>query len=385
MGGEISVVKLDSKNIDKILRKTLSAIETGKKQIYEIAEAARNEYERLLEDVERIKTETDEMIQQVDQLERGERQARLRLMEVSRDFRRYTESDIRNAYEHASRIQVDLSVMREREKNLRKRRDELEVRSRELKNTVAKAENVVSQVGVALGFLGSEMQGICMQVENLQQKQMLGARIIKAQEEERKRVAREIHDGPAQIMANVVFRAEVAERVLDTDSHRARVELQDLKTQVRECLQEVRKIIYDLRPMALDDLGLVPALRRFVDVMRDRTKISAEIQVEGREKRLSSPLEVSLFRLCQEALQNVEKHSKATIACLRLDFQKEWLNATIEDNGIGFDEKEVLKRNTESYGLLSMRERIELIGGNMTIRSEQGVGTRIILQVPAKD
>jgi two-component system, NarL family, sensor histidine kinase DegS len=379
------VVRLDSKNIDKILRKTLSAIETGKKQIYEIAEAARKEYERLLEDVEKIKTETDEMIKQVDQLERGERQARIRLMEVSRDFQRYTESDIRNAYEYASRIQVDLSVMRERERNLRKRRDELEARSRDLKDTVAKAENVVSQVGVALGYLGSEMHGICMQVENLQQKQMLGARIIKAQEEERKRVAREIHDGPAQTMANVVFRAEVAERVLGTDIHRARIELQDLKTQVRECLREVRKIIYDLRPMALDDLGLVPALRRFVDIMRDRTKLFAEIQVDGREKRLSSTVEVSIFRLCQEALQNVEKHAKATIIRLRLDFQKEWLYATIEDNGIGFDEKEVLKRNSESYGLLSMRERIELIGGNITIQSEQGIGTKIFVQVPIKE
>lgn len=383
------MVKLDTKSIDRILKKTLSAIETGKRQIYEIAEAARNEYHRLLQDVEKIKAETEEIIYQVDRLEREERKARLRLMEVSRDFRKYTEVDIHDAYAYANGIQIELSVMREREQNLRKRRDELEIRLRDLKETVTKAENVVSQVGVVLGFLGSEMSGLSMQVETMQQKQMLSAKIIKAQEEERKRVAREIHDGPAQTMANVVFRAEVVERVLDTDAQRARAELQNLKNQVRECLQEVRKIIFDLRPMALDDLGLAPALRRFVEIMQGRMlqsqyKFAMEIMVTGTEKRLGNVLEVSLFRICQEALQNVEKHAQATFARVKVDFQKDWLYIVIEDNGIGFNEKEVLETKKDSYGLLSMRERVEVIGGDMTIKSEPGVGTKICIQAPMK-
>lgn len=374
--------KFDPKNIDKIVKKTLASINGARKQIYEIAEGARNEYQRLLVDVEQIKTENQEIIEQVDSLEREERRGRLRLMEVSRDFRRYTEGDIRDAYEHANNVQIELSVMREREKNVRKRRDELEFRLRDLKDTVQKAENVVSQVSVVLGFLGNEMGGLSAQVENLHQRQMLSAKIIKAQEEERKRVAREIHDGPAQTMANIVFRAEVVERVMDSDMNRARLELQSLKIQVRECLQEVRKIIFDLRPMALDDLGLVPALRRFVDIVKERTKFSAEILVNGPEKRLSSALEVSIFRICQEALQNIEKHAQASFARIRMDYQNEWLYIIIEDNGIGFSEKDVLEQKTDSFGLYSMRERVELIGGTMTIKSEAGVGTKIIIQAP---
>jgi two-component system, NarL family, sensor histidine kinase DegS len=272
--------------------------------------------------------------------------------------------------------------MREREQNVRKRRDELELRLRSLKDTVQKAENVVSQVGVALGFLGNEMSGLGSQVGSLHQKQMLSAKIIKAQEEERKRVAREIHDGPAQTIANIVFRAEVVERVLDTDTNRARYELQSLKTQVRECLQEVRKIIFDLRPMALDDLGLIPALRRFVDIVKERTNFSTEIVMNGSARRFSSAMEVSIFRICQEALQNIEKHAKASYALLRLDYQHDWFYVIIEDNGIGFSEQDVLAQKTDSFGLYSMRERVELIGGTMTVRSVPGAGTKIIIQAP---
>jgi len=379
------LTKFNPKLIDKIIKKTLSSIESARNQIYDIAEGARNEYQRLLDDVVKIKTETEEIITKVDYLEREERRARLHLMEVSRDFRRYTEIDIKDAYEAANNIQVALSVNREREKNVRKRRDELEIRLRGLKDTVQKAENVVSQVGVVLGFLGSEMNGLGTQVESLQQKQMLGSKIIKAQEEERKRVAREIHDGPAQTMANVVFRAEVVERVLDTDINRARNELQSLKTQVRECLKEVRKIIYDLRPMALDDLGLVPALRRFVDIAKERTKSAVDIIISGPEKRLSSVLEVSIFRICQEALQNIEKHAQAGYTRIRLDYQPESIYVSIEDNGIGFCEKEVLAQKTDSFGLLSMRERVDLINGTMTLRSEPGGGTKITIRAPMEN
>ena len=110
--------KFNSKIINKIIKKTLTSIEAARNQIFEIAEGARNEYQRLLDDVVQIKAETKEIIGKVDSLEREERCARLRLMEVSRDFRRYTEDDIRDAYEEANNIQVYFSVMREREKNM---------------------------------------------------------------------------------------------------------------------------------------------------------------------------------------------------------------------------------------------------------------------------
>ena len=271
--------------LDKIIADTIEAIENGKKQIYDIWEAARQELEKVRADVVRIKQEAAAMMVKVDELEKKERRSRIRLMEVSRNFRVYEEADIKAAYEEAKNLQVELSLSRQREIDLRRRRDELELRLAALQKTVQKAETLVSQVGVVLGYLSEQMGDTLVKVESLQQRQVCGVKIIKAQEEERKRVAREIHDGPAQTMANVVFRAEVCERMLDIDRGRARQELQQLKDQVRGCLKEVRKIIFDLRPMALDDLGLVPALRRLVDGLQEKAALQADFTVLGDVRR----------------------------------------------------------------------------------------------------
>ncbi|MCX7781595.1 MAG: histidine kinase [Negativicutes bacterium] len=376
------MVKVDVKALDRIVKQTISAIEKGKSQIFDIYEAARNEMENVRRDLERVKQETADLIFRVDELEKRERRSRLRLVEVSRNFRVYSEEDIKAAYEETSRLQVELAVAREQELNLRQQRDNLEIRLKQLKLTVQKAEDLVSQVGAALGYLGSHMGSVVTSLETLQQKQMFGAKIIKAQEEERRRVAREIHDGPAQAMANVVFRAEVCERLIDSDIERAKLELKDLREQVKTCLRETRKIIFDLRPMTLDDLGLVPTIRRLLESLKERTGLYTEIKVLGEEKRLDSHFEIGVFRIIQEALTNIEKHARAKQALVRIEFRTNLLSAIIEDDGVGFDVQE--QAGDESFGLVGMKERMGLLGGDVTLKSVKGKGTQVFIRVPLK-
>jgi two-component system sensor histidine kinase DegS len=373
---------LDIKILDKIVKATIAAVEQSKGQIFDIYEAARNEMENVKKDVERIKQKTVEIIFHVDEREKKERRARLRLMEVSRNFHVYSEQDIKDAYDEASDIQVQLAVAREQERNLRHRRDDLEMRLKSLKNTVAKAENLVSQVGAVLGYLARDMGGVVTQIESLQQSHIFGAKIIKAQEEERRRVAREMHDGPAQTMATLVFRAEVCERLVDIDIERAKSELSDLREQVRACLKEIRKIIFDLRPMTLDDLGLIPTLKRFLDTMKERTGIAAEVRVIGKEKRLDSYLEIGLFRLIQEALNNVEKHAHASCVTVVIEFRTGFISAVVEDDGQGFDPEK--SGDDDSFGLLGMKERVNLLSGELDITSQQGQGTKVVIKVPLR-
>ncbi|HWR44658.1 sensor histidine kinase [Sporomusa sp.] len=373
---------LDVKMLDKIVKGTIAAVEKSKSQIFDIYEAARTEMENVRRDVERIKQETAEIIFKVDELEKKERRSRLRLMEVSRNFREYTETDIKAAYEDTSNVQLELAMARLQEQNLRRQRDDLELRLKVLKSTVEKAEGLVSQVGAVLGYLGNQMGTVVTQIESLQASQVFGAKIIRAQEEERRRVAREIHDGPAQSMANIVFRAEVCERLIDTDIVRAKHELKDLREQVRVALRETRKIIFDLRPMTLDDLGLVPTIRRVLDTMRERSGIFPEVKIMGEEKRLDSHVEIGLFRIIQEALNNVEKHAQASSVWVRIDFRPSVVSAVVEDDGQGFASAENV--GSESFGLMGMRERINLLGGELNIKSELGKGTRIFATVPLK-
>ena len=173
---------IDVKTLDKIIKKTISSIRDSRGQIYEVYEMARDELENVKRDVERVKNETAEIIERVDELERLERKARIHVMEVSRDFKSHPEEEVREAYEDARKIQVDLAVAREQEQNLRRQRNEQEVRLRNLGGTVAKAEQLVSQVGVVLDYLGNQMSVAFAQIETLQNAQQLGAQIIRSQE-----------------------------------------------------------------------------------------------------------------------------------------------------------------------------------------------------------
>lgn len=375
------MVNIDVKTLDKIVKQTLSSIRGSRNQIYDVYEAAREELDRVRRDVERIKKETADVIFKVDVLEGSERKARAHLMEVSRDFKSRSEEEVRDAYEDARKIQIDLAVTREQEQNLRRQRDEMEVRLRNLTVTVAKAEQLVSQVGVVLDYLDNQIHAAFVHMENLQNSHVLGARIIRSQEEERRRVARDIHDGPAQSIANLVFHAEVCERLIDSDAERAKAELHDLRGHIRSTLAEIRRIIFDLRPMAIDDLGLVPALRSILDAFHDQYGLITEMVVVGKERRTDDHLEICLFRVAQEALNNVVKHAQASSVRIRVEFAPAAVIVIIEDDGIGFAEQ-TEESGVGHFGLLGMRERLQLLNGTLTIKSMKGHGTKVLITAP---
>lgn len=181
---------------------------------------------------------------------------------MSKAFDNYTEEQVRDAYETAHDFQVKLSVIKTQEKQLRDKRDDLERRLRGLLDTIERADHIVNQVNVVLNYLTSDLKNVGLALEQAKMKQDFGIRIIAAQEEERKRLSREIHDGPAQMLANVLMRTDLIERTYrEKGIEYALAEIADLKKTVRDALSEVRRIIYDLRPMALDDLGIVPTLK----------------------------------------------------------------------------------------------------------------------------
>lgn len=168
------------------------------------------------------------------------------------------------------------------------------------------------------------------------------ANIIQSQESERLRISLQMHDGPAQAMSNLVLRAEICQRLLDRDLDQARAELVALKTAVNNTLQETRKFIFDLRPMTLDDLGLVPTLRRYVAQVAEKHKIDINLMVQNLDQRLPGHYEVTIFRFIQEAINNVVRHSGATQARVMLENSDNVLQILIEDNGNGFAVKEAI-------------------------------------------
>jgi len=194
--------------------------------LFDIAENARNECVRLEKELEELKRRTSEIIKSVETLEVALYESKKRLMHVSRNYDKYSEEELREAYENADNIRVELAIKREREQYYIKRRNELEMRLKEAYKTVEKADNLISQIGISLSYLTGDLENVSLQIEDMKQKRLLGIRIIKAQEEERQRVAREIHDGPAQSMSNIVLKAEICERLVDSDPEKAKMSLE---------------------------------------------------------------------------------------------------------------------------------------------------------------
>lgn len=379
--GNVNAKSLDEKHLDKIINSMIENVSDSKSQIFDIGEESRKEYDALTKELHLVKQELTGIIERSDKLELEARTSRGRLAEISRAFDRYGEKDIRTAYEQANQIQNDLSLVRQTEKQMKARRNELERRLVQLNSTIKKAESLVGQVTVVLHYLTSDLMQIGEVVATAREQRALGLKIIEAQEEERKRLSREIHDGPAQTLAQVLIGLDVVERVGKREGDEAaRRELQKYRVMVQDALAEVRRIIYDLRPMSLDDLGLVPTLQKYFHrVDSDFPSINISFKNLGAEKRLQSRIEAALFRLVQEAVQNACTHANPSNVRIRLEFRKDEVIILVKDDGAGFDQS---VKKEGSYGLIGMKERADLLNGELTINSSPEHGTTILAAIP---
>jgi signal transduction histidine kinase len=210
------------------------------------------------------------------------------------------------------------------------------------------------------------------------------AEVAAAQEEERKRIAQELHDGIGPDLASLKVRLHMILNQLELEHHLVADEVLELAELAQASIQDIRGLIYDLRPTALDHLGLAAALRDYVSRWQNENGLTVILTLSGEEIRLGSELEVALFRLVQESLANVVKHSAAHTVEICLEIQNCKVQLSITDDGCGFDSQEALLRARKGghLGLWSMRERIELLDGLFEVESQPGRGTRIFLEIP---
>ncbi|MFD2870610.1 sensor histidine kinase [Kurthia populi] len=375
--------KIDIQVLDKIFNSMVETIDSSKNDIFTISEQSRQSFEEMKLELGIVRTKLQDIIQENDMLEVQVKQARARLAEVSQNFRIYSEKQVHQAYNAANTFQIRQSVIQSEEKLLRGRRDDLERNMRGLLDTIEKADQLVNQVNVVLNYLSEDLKDVGPALKNAKMKEDFAIRVIEAQEEERKRISREVHDGPAQMLANVLLRTDLITRSYDEKGvERAIQELRDLKGMVRDTLHEVRRIIYDLRPMALDDLGIVPTLKKYLNSVQDYNKGTyIEFSSRGEDRRMPMNYETAIFRLVQESVNNAIKHGSAKEIRVNFEWLKENVNISIKDNGTGFD-MALTKQN--SFGIVGMKERIDLLDGTIDIQSEIGQGTRIMFIIPIK-
>jgi signal transduction histidine kinase len=200
-------------------------------------------------------------------------------------------------------------------------------------------------------------------------------RVVAAQETERRRIARELHDETGQALTSMLLGLRATEEAKDDETRRAA--LASLRELATATLQDVRRLAVELRPRALDDFGLEPALERLIEAFRERSGLEAEFEARIGD-RLPSEVETALYRIVQEALTNIAKHARATTVSVLVARKSGSVTAVIEDDGVGFSPEEP----GEGLGLVGMRERVELLGGRLALESRPGAGTTVAAEVP---
>lgn len=206
-------------------------------------------------------------------------------------------------------------------------------------------------------------------------------RLISAQEEERRRLARELHDEASQALSMIMMDLARTRDSLPGDAKEARQRLSQSRSLAEQTLADLRRMIHELRPEVLDQLGLVPALRSYVKSRLEVEKIKVQLHFSQLDERLAPLVEITLFRVIQEATTNISRHAGASTVNIEVVMKDSTVTATIEDNGRGFDVEAAFKA-PESWGLRGIRERVAVIGGELSIESSSEHGTRLQVRLP---
>ncbi len=206
-----------------------------------------------------------------------------------------------------------------------------------------------------------------------------------AREAERSRLAREIHDGPAQVLANALFVVGIAEHTVKRDPAAVPAQLSTIRDLLRDGITEIRRFMFELRPSLLNDQGLTPTLRYYASEHGRVFGTQVSLTIDDQVPTLSGDQELCLFRVVQEALHNIQKHANVAHASISLRRRGRWLVLEVADDGRGFNPAQIVSDRRSGVGLRGMRERAALIGAGFSIESTVGSGTRIKLTIPIGD
>jgi two-component system sensor histidine kinase DegS len=338
------------------------------------------EMKRIKDKLVEIKGQIEQTQMVVDREQQRNADIATELRTIQDNIETVPRQDIRTKYDEAIDARFRLTTMRGQLEKFQANRENLE-----------REQTMLAQ-------LLSKLQGVDLLASSNETVNEIGVgrvpvnivRIVQAQEEEKLRLARLMHDGPAQSLTNFILQTEICQRLFDRDPARAAEELGNLKTTASVTFQKVRDFIFDLRPMMLDDLGVVPTVRRYVDSFKDKNDIETKLELLGEERRLESHREVMLFRGVQDLMGHARDYASATELLIRLDMSSDRIKVDVEDNGRGFDAEAAFTGDethldARAQGLLTLKEKFELVGGSLAVSSSETDGSHIHLELPASE
>ena len=366
------------KSINLALDSIITSMNDGKEEIFAITEQINKENRQVKADIAEVRRDIRLYNAQIEKLKKLELESRKTLLIVSSDFDKDNSEDIKDAYDNSYNLQQDLMKKQLEIDSIIKKLELFENRIQKNNELVSKADELLSRIEIMSDYMKLD-SSIDSESEDLFTKWIL------FQENEKNRIARDIHDGPAQTIASLVIRSDIIRKLIEKDSPNTTIykEIEQLKFQLRSVIKEIRKIMYDLRPTSLDELGFSSSIHGLISKTEEDCNIKFSVSIDEESEIRNSNLKIICFRIIQESLNNIIKHSKAEKAYIYIKITTDYIDMIVQDNGVGFDTTKINSAN--SFGLSSLKERVALVNGNVNIDSKFSKGTAINVKIPNKE
>jgi two-component system, NarL family, sensor histidine kinase DegS len=340
-----------------------SALDTGTLSMDQIIAFVGSELDRIKQQSKEIRLLIDQSRSEIEKMKQRQASEAMRLKQIQASFDSVPREDIRRSYESSMDAQQRLFAMSGQMERLQAQQSVLEDYAKTL-------ESIHDNLRI------SNPEA----TESGPAPKSVAIRIIDSQEAERLRLSRLMHDGPAQVLSNFILQAEIAARLFEVDPTRAKEELTNLKSAANSTFQRIRNFIFELRPMMLDDLGLIPTIRRYLDAFKEQGTQEIVFNFTGTERRIPSHVEVVMFRAIQQLVGIAREQGQASKIKTTLDLDDVKARVVMEYDGKILEEES--GGQADGLGLIALRERVEMIGGSFEYSAKAGQGTYVLIEVP---
>lgn len=347
-------------------------------RVLELEEACRRELEQSIQSMSEIQLLLQKTNSEVEKLANRELQLSNRVRDMEMHLENYSREDIRDLYNNAHELQLRLFMMRSQAEQLQSRQQHIKEYQEKLRLLIdlLEIQAMTSEQSEGSAPAARGMTGALPGTQVMTGPSILS--IIEAQEDERLRISRQIHDGPTQALTNLILRAEICERLLDRDIAEARTELNGLKAMIGASLQETRRLIFDLRPMILDDLGLVPTLRRYLTELGRIKGIQTTVSGPEHDIQLNTTMQVALFRMVQSILAAILAEGVAETIDVNVEREATVARIRVDATAVQTDRAVIDDRLQEAH----FQHRLQLLSAMMTVEPRGNRGVSIEVMVP---
>lgn len=335
--------------------------------------------------IEYLKKIRSEFVVEKNKLEKEQHEIQIKISENIRFIERLQKEEADNFDAFSPRnlnknIEVSISTLKDEQKRLI---SEDESNKKNLSDLNGKLDEVNSVLKIAKR---QEENHVKLLGESLSENELFKLKILETQENERQRIAMDLHDSSIQSLTSMIHKTELCSKLVDMDPVRCKLELLSISKIVKEVIEEMRQVIFNLRPMSFDDIGFDVTVERNLLKIKEQGIVNTRYSVEGNIYQIKPVIALTLIRVIQEACNNSLKHSEASTISVKIGYYHDKIKVIIKDDGKGFvfSEKKEIKSDYSGFGLSTMRERIYLLSGKLDIQSKIGSGTKIIIEVPSK-